>query len=144
MSLSRARFPFFDLTAGFSGIRDRYLPVFLSTQTQSSCSKRAATMGATPPFDSMEAYQMMRLLSEFLRHILPGVIRPMQVLWNEIIGFLFLVLATFIGVSTWRRAQHFSGDIGGVLILVASCLFVALLAWFGISSFLRARKISRS
>jgi F0F1-type ATP synthase assembly protein I len=86
----------------------------------------------------------MRLLTELLRHLLPGVIRPIQVLWNEVIGFVFVVFATFIGFSTWRRAQSFSGDVGGILIIVASCLFSALLLWFGISSFLKARKISRS
>ena len=86
----------------------------------------------------------MRLVSEFIRHVMPGVIRPLRVLWNEVIGFIFLVLAVFIGFSTWRRAQRFTVDPGGVLIIVASALFVALLAWFGISSFLRARKISRT
>jgi F0F1-type ATP synthase assembly protein I len=86
----------------------------------------------------------MRLFTELIRHVLPGVVRPMRILWNEIIGFIFLVFATFVGFATWRRAQNFSGDIGGVMIIAASCLFATLLAWFGISSFLRARKISRS
>ena len=86
----------------------------------------------------------MKLVSELIRHVLPGVIRPMRVLWNEVIGFIFLVVATFVGVSTWRRAQHFTADAGGILILIASCLFTLMLAWFGISSFVRARKISRS
>jgi hypothetical protein len=85
----------------------------------------------------------VKLISEFLRHILPGVIRPMRVLWNQVIGFLFLVLAVFFGISTWRRAGNFTGDAGGILVLVASCLFTLMLAWFGISSFWRARKISR-
>ncbi len=86
----------------------------------------------------------MRLLSELLKHILPGVIKPVHALWNEIIGFIFLVLAALIGVSTWRRAQNFNAEAGGILIIVASCLFALLLAWFGISSFWKARKISRS
>ncbi len=86
----------------------------------------------------------MRLVAQFLKHVLPGVIKPVMVLWNEIIGFIFLVLATFIGVSTYRRAQHFAGDTGGLLILVASFTFAALLAIYGISSFRKARKISRS
>lgn len=86
----------------------------------------------------------MRLISELLRHILPGVIKPLHALWNEVIGFLFLAIAVFIAASTWRRAQRFTGDAGGLMILVASFLFAALLAWFGISSFLKARKITRS
>lgn len=86
----------------------------------------------------------MRLLNNLIKHLLPGVIKPIHALWNEVIGFVFLVLAVFIGFSTWRRAQHFSADGGGLLILIASGLFTALMAWFGIASFLKARKISRS
>lgn len=86
----------------------------------------------------------MRMASQFLKHVLPGVIKPMLVLWNEIIGFVFLVLATFIAFSTYRRAQHFTGDVGGLLILVASFTFAALLGIYGVSSFRKARKISRS
>jgi F0F1-type ATP synthase assembly protein I len=86
----------------------------------------------------------MQLVTQFLKHVLPGVIRPIHILWNEVIGFVFLVIAAFIAVSTYRRAQNFTGDAGGLMILVASCMFALLLAWFGISSFLKARKISRS
>lgn len=75
---------------------------------------------------------------------MPGVIRPLRILWNEVIGFIFLVLAVFVGASTWRRAQNFSGDAGGMAIIVFSGLFVLLLAYFGITSFWKARKISRS
>ncbi len=85
----------------------------------------------------------MRLVTQFLKHVLPGVIKPVMVLWNEVIGFIFLVLATFVAVSTYRRAQHFSGDAGGLMILIASFTFAALLALYGISSFRKARKISR-
>jgi hypothetical protein len=86
----------------------------------------------------------MRLVTQFLKHVLPGVIKPVMVLWNEVIGFIFVVLAVFIGVSTYRRAQNFSGDAGGLLILIASFTFAAVLAMYGISSFRKARKISRS
>jgi predicted Na+-dependent transporter len=86
----------------------------------------------------------MRLVTEFLRHVVPGVIRPVRVLWNELIGFLFLVIAVFVGASTYRRAHTFGRDAGGILIVVISALFAVLLAGYGISSFLKARKISRS
>ncbi len=85
----------------------------------------------------------MRLLKEFLKHVLPGVIKPLRILWNEVIGFIFLVLAVFIGLSTYRRAQNFSGNAGGLLILGVSFVFAGVLAAYGISSFLKARKISR-
>lgn len=86
----------------------------------------------------------MRIVTQFIRHVVPGVVRPVRILWNEVIGFLFLVLAVFIGASTYRRAASFSSDSGGVFIIVVSGLFAVLLAGYGISSFLKARKISRS
>ena len=86
----------------------------------------------------------MRLISNFLKHVVPGVIKPLMVLWNEIIGFIFIVLAVFVGMATYRRMQNFTGDTGGVLILIGSFAFAAVLAMYGISSFRKARKISRS
>ena len=86
----------------------------------------------------------MNIVTNFLRHVLPGIMKPLHVLWNEVIGFIFLVLAVFVGVSTYRRAQSFSGDAGGLMILIASFAFAAVLAYYGVSSFFRARKISRS
>lgn len=86
----------------------------------------------------------MGIVAKFLKHVVPGVIKPVMVLWNEVIGFVFVVLAIFIGFSTYRRAQHFNGDTGGLFILVASFMFAALLAFYGLLSFRKARKISRS
>jgi len=65
----------------------------------------------------------------------------MRVLWNQLIGFVFLVLAVFVGLSTWRRM-----DDGGLtpLTMGLGFAFAAFLAFFGVSSFLRARKVSRS
>ena len=95
-------------------------------------------------FVSMKSEVIMRLVTKFIRHVLPGVIRPLHILWNQVIGFLFLVIACLVGFSTYRRVAHFQGDSGGFLILIASSVFTVLLAWYGISSFFKARKISRS
>jgi hypothetical protein len=86
----------------------------------------------------------MRLAAQFVKHVVPGVIKPIRVLWNEIIGFLFLVLATFVSLASYRRAQSFTGDTGEFMLLVGYFGFAALLAFYGVSSFWKARKISRS
>lgn len=86
----------------------------------------------------------MRLAAQFIKHVVPGVIKPVRVLWNEIIGFLFLVLAVFVSLSSYRRAQNFGGDLGELLLLIAYFGFAALLGYYGVSSFWKARKISRS
>ncbi len=88
---------------------------------------------------------MWGLIRQFFRCVIPQVLRPLRVLWNQIIGFVFLVLALWAvpsALRTWRQFQEGqSGSLGRVML---AGLFIALMLWFGISSFLRARKISRS
>jgi hypothetical protein len=66
------------------------------------------------------------------------------VLWNEVIGFIFLVLAALVVPSIVRNLRDH--DSGGVALgrLLLAVTWMAVMAYFGISSFLRARKISRS
>ncbi len=83
----------------------------------------------------------LQLGRKFLHSVIPGIVKPLHILWNEIIGFFFFVLATFIVVGTLRRTAH---DPNGFWPMVAGIAFGLLLAAFGLNSFLRARKISRS
>lgn len=83
---------------------------------------------------------MFKLAGKFLQHVLPGVVRPLHILWNQVIGFLFLCLALFAlvpAIKEIRKAQTSPR-------LFLTVPFVLIMAGFGISSFLRARKISRS
>lgn len=84
---------------------------------------------------------MFSAAGKFVRHVVPGVVRPLHVLWNEVIGFIFFVLAVFVLVGTVRRTAN---DPQGFWLLVLGVAFGLVLAGFGLSSFLRARKISRS
>ena len=73
------------------------------------------------------------------------MVKPARVLWNEIIGFLFLCLSVWFatGVVRYGRALRSGDDASPVaLILAAFCFLVT--GWYGVSSFRRARKISRS
>jgi hypothetical protein len=85
------------------------------------------------------ALQQGRLL---VKHIMPAVIKPLHTLWNEVIGFLFLSFAVIFGGYAVRYYVRGGDGDGARLIIAAFCTL--LMAWFGISSFLRARKISRS
>jgi hypothetical protein len=80
---------------------------------------------------------MFSTAKKFLGHVLPGVIRPIHILWNQVIGFIFIVLAVVFGI----RVFHGKEPAG---IQIVGALFVLLIAWFGLSSFLKARKISKS
>jgi hypothetical protein len=82
---------------------------------------------------------MFAMAKKFLGHVIPGVIRPIHILWNQVIGFFFIVLAllpiNYI-IHAWKD--------GSVFRLVVYVSFTLLMAGFGIDSFMRARKISKS
>jgi hypothetical protein len=80
---------------------------------------------------------MFSMAKKFLGHVVPEVIRPIHILWNQVIGFVFIVLAVVFGFRIVRGKEPLSLQIVGTL-------FVLLIAWFGISSFWKARKISKS
>ena len=77
---------------------------------------------------------------KFTEHMMPHVVRPAQVIWNQVIGFFFIVLALIPVPSAIR---NFGKD-GATSHLVLTIPFVLLMGYFGVSSFWRARKISKS
>ena len=81
---------------------------------------------------------------QLLEHVLPAVMKPLRTLWNEVISFLFFVLAIPFLFKGYQILHRFDGSIGAILS-VGMCAFLTLLmTGYGISSYLRARKISRS
>jgi O-antigen/teichoic acid export membrane protein len=87
---------------------------------------------------------MGRLIRRFMEHVVPGVVRPLHSLWNQIIGFVFIILALWATPSLIRYVREFNGDADDVFRIGLAVGFTALMMYFGIASFLRARKISRS
>jgi hypothetical protein len=80
---------------------------------------------------------------QFLRHVLPTIIKPIRVLWNELIAFVFVVFAVVAGFSTYRALRDFDGDADSLFRVVLTSVFALIMLFFGLTSFLRARKISR-
>ena len=75
----------------------------------------------------------------FVKHMVPAILRPARTLWNEVIGFLFLSFGTIFGFRTVSYIrQH---DVVRAGFMVGGTL---LMIYYGISSFRRARRISRS
>jgi hypothetical protein len=72
------------------------------------------------------------------------VIKPARTLWHEVIGFLFLVLAILPLRWGYKTYQNSNGDLDSIVKLAMAGVFVVVMAGYGISSFLRARKISKS
>jgi predicted CDP-diglyceride synthetase/phosphatidate cytidylyltransferase len=87
---------------------------------------------------------MGHLISKFVQHVWPNVVRPLHTLWNEVIGFLFLIFAVVAAFYVVRAVRAFEGDLEGLFRIVMPGLFGLVMGYFGVSSFWRARKISRS
>jgi hypothetical protein len=75
----------------------------------------------------------------FIKHVVPATVKPFHALWHEILAFCFLALAGMVAWQAWRKAASLS-----VLELVLGLAFAAVSAGYGISSYLKARRISRS
>jgi hypothetical protein len=80
----------------------------------------------------------------FLGHVVPQVIRPLHALWNEVIGFIFLALAAIVVPSLVRNVRALDSDSAAFGRLLLAATWVLVMGFFGITSFRKARKISRS
>jgi hypothetical protein len=90
---------------------------------------------------------MSSYVRKFLQAVLPGIIKPLHALWNEIIGFVFLVLAAVMVRPVWhawQRAANEGVDVKTVLDLTGGVLLLGFGLGFGIHGFVKARRISRS
>ena len=76
---------------------------------------------------------------KFVKHVLPAAVKPVHSLWHEVLGFIFLAVAA---MATWKVARN-SATMGPVRLAII-IPFIVVVAGYGISSFLKARRISRS
>ena len=68
--------------------------------------------------------------------------RILGILWLEVTGFVFLCLSGIGGLALAREyAKYQAGNVGPSRVILAIC-FTATFAWFGVSSFWRARRKS--
>jgi hypothetical protein len=66
--------------------------------------------------------------------------RVLRLLWLQVIGFFFLALAAMGGLALAREYPRYqAGAVGASKLALAAC-FLALFAYFGVSSFWRARR----
>lgn len=87
---------------------------------------------------------MIDKAERFVKAVVPGIIKPLRALWNEMIGFVFIVFAVVSGASAIRGWRSFDGSSETIMRIVLSGFFALMMGYFGVTSFLRARKISRS
>src|SRR3954465_11906140 len=85
----------------------------------------------------------------FVKHMVPAVIKPARTLWNEVIGFVFTVFAVIFGFKAGRMFLDYQASApesqpGALLRVVVAGFCTLIMAYFGITSFLKARRIARS
>lgn len=90
-------------------------------------------------------------LSE-MRSFFPRLLGIFRQLFNEVIGFVFFALALFFAfganglfesLKAFQAAADAEARSAAFRSAALAALPVAVLAWFGISNFMRARAISR-
>jgi len=68
------------------------------------------------------------------------VLRVLHQLWLEVIGFVFLAIASIGGFALVREYPRYQAGEIGVGRVLAAAGFSLVFAWFGLTSFWRARK----
>ena len=74
--------------------------------------------------------------------VLRAAMRSLYALWLEITGFFFLVFAALGAAASWHEYQEYAAAGGGLVRLLLAFAFTLMFAWFGITSFRRARQKS--
>ncbi len=80
---------------------------------------------------------------------MPAVVKPARTLWNQFIAFLFCCFGIIFGFRAVRLGIEYSNaspsdGMGPLFRFVIAAFCTLLMLWFGIASYLRARKIERS
>ncbi|MBM3736764.1 MAG: hypothetical protein FJW39_13360 [Acidobacteria bacterium] len=87
---------------------------------------------------------MLGTARKFVSSVVPAIVKPLRVLWNEIIGFFFIVLALLAIPSAYRSMSTFNGDIVGLGRIVLTAIFGLVMLAYGVYSFRRARRINKT
>jgi hypothetical protein len=74
-----------------------------------------------------------------VKHVVPAAVKPLHSLWHEILAFLFLCAAVVAAFRLWQDRAHMP-----IVELLVTGLFAIVTLGYGISSYLKARRISRS
>ena len=77
----------------------------------------------------------------FARTVVPEVMRPARVIWNQAIGAIFLILAIPAVTKILQILREPKPDQQQTFILLLSSVFAFVMIAFGLASLLKARRI---
>lgn len=87
----------------------------------------------------MPEKQLARSAGKFIKHVVPAAVKPVHSLWHEVIGFVFLAISVIVALGALRNRAALGP--GKLFVIVP---VIVLSAGYGVSSFRKARHISRS
>jgi hypothetical protein len=87
-------------------------------------------------FRIVNRYANVDNAKRFAQHVVPEVARPARILWNQAIGGVFLLFSVSFLWYAIRNRQNPAGMIFGIFLGI-------VMAYFCLTSFLKARQISR-
>ena len=80
----------------------------------------------------------------FARHVVPAVVRPARVIWNQALGLVFLLFALLFVANAARYYKSLHTEAHSPVGFGFSLFLALVMAFFGIGSFLKARHIART
>ena len=86
---------------------------------------------------------MWGAVKAFFSSAIPGVIKPLRILWNEMIAFVFAIFAIILGFQVFRDFTRLDGSSGKLGKIVLLAIFAFVMAVYAVQSFVRSKKISR-
>jgi predicted phage tail protein len=103
--------------------------------------KAAKFVGA----DALKAAKYVRVehAKRFAHHVVPEVVRPARIIWNQAVGGIFLMFAVLFFGNAFRYYDGKTHSPNNGVALAFSVFLGAIMAYFGIVSFLKARRIGR-
>jgi|GEM_PF-602426 len=79
----------------------------------------------------------------FANHVVPEVVRPARIIWNQAIGAVFTLFAiVFLGYA-YDYYKQMATDSSRSVPFGFSLFLGSVMAFFGLTSFLKARQIGR-
>ncbi len=95
--------------------------------------------------DAIKAAKSVKIehARRFATHVVPEVVRPARVIWNQAVGGVFLLFALLFFGYTVKYIRALNTDSGNPVALAFSAFLGVVMLFFGIGSFRTARRIGQ-
>ncbi len=95
--------------------------------------------------DAVKATKWVRIehAKRFATHVVPEVVRPARIIWNQAIGGIFLLFSLLFFGYAVKYLRDWNTAASNPVALVFSAFLGAVMLFFGIGSFRTAKRIGQ-